>query len=275
MHGHEDRALQETGKSMIRNTFCILDGIGEKLERRLWRQGILTWEDFAGVDELLGFSHERKRQFDDNLAHDRDELEAGNARYFARRIKRREHWRLFDIFKDHAVCLDIETNGYQPDSGGYVTCVGLYDGFDYKCLVRGENLSAERLNSELSRYKCLVTFYGAAFDVPFMLRSFHGLRFDIPHFDLCFAARRLGFRGGLKRLEHEFGIEREESVRGLDGYDAVKLWELARRGSSESLETLIKYNREDTVNLMDMASVFYEKLRHSTGIEEYLACGVA
>lgn len=260
---------------MIRNTFCILDGIGEKRERRLWREGILTWEDFARADELLGFSRERKRQFDENLAHDTVELEAGNARYFARTIKRREHWRLFDIFKDDAVCMDIETNGYQPGFGGYVTCVGFYDGFDYRCLLRGDDLTAENINRELSRYKCLVTFYGAAFDVPFMLRSFRGLTFDIPHFDLCFAAKRLGFKGGLKKLEHEFGIEREESVRGLDGYDAVKLWDLARRGSHQALETLIKYNREDTVNLMMMAHVFYEKLRHLTGIEEYLACGVA
>jgi uncharacterized protein YprB with RNaseH-like and TPR domain len=260
---------------MIRNTFCTLDGIGEKLERRLWREGVLTWADFMRSGEVLGFSHERKKSFDDRLDLDRIELDAGNARYFSSRIKRREHWRLFDAFKDYAVCLDIETNGYQPGSGGYVTVVGLYDGFDYKCFVRGENLTAENLNRELSRYKCLITFYGAAFDVPFMLRSFKGLKFDIPHFDLCFAARRLGFKGGLKKLEHEFGIERDESVRGLDGYDAVKLWELARRGSREALGTLIKYNREDTVNLMGMASVFYEKLRHSTGIEEYLACGVA
>ncbi|MEJ2695457.1 MAG: ribonuclease H-like domain-containing protein [Candidatus Sulfobium sp.] len=260
---------------MIRNTFCILDGIGEKLERRLWREGILTWADFTDAGEVLGFSRERKKAFDERLGCDRCELDAGNARYFSSRMKRREHWRLFDTFKDHAVCLDIETNGYQPGAGGYVTVVGLYDGFDYKCLVRGENLSAENLNNELSRYKCLVTFYGAAFDVPFMLRSFNGLKFDIPHFDLCFAAKRLGIKGGLKRLEQDFGIERDEAVRGLDGYDAVKLWELARRGSYEARETLIKYNREDTVNLMGMAPVFYEKLKQSTGIEEYLTCGVA
>jgi len=262
-------------RPMIKNTFCILDGIGEKLERRLWREGILTWEDFTGASDVLSLSPERKCLLDGILARDKAELATGNAGYFSHRIKRREHWRLFDMFKDHAVCLDIETNGYQPNAGGYVTVVGLYDGYDYKSFVKGENLTSENLSRELDRYKCLITFYGAAFDVPFMLRTFHGVRFDLPHFDLCFAARRLGFKGGLKRLEHDFGIERDESVQGLDGYDAVKLWEHARRGSCEARETLIKYNREDTVNLMRMAPVFYERLRQSTGIEEYLSCAVA
>lgn len=260
---------------MIKNTFCILDGIGEKLERRLWREGILTWEDFAGAGELLGFGKDRKGLYDDTLHHFADELNASNARYFSDRIKRREHWRLFDEFKDSAVCMDIETNGFQPNCGGYVTVVGLYDGFEYKRFVRGENLSVENINRELERYKCLITFYGAVFDVPFMLRSLNGIRFDIPHFDLCFAARRLGFNGGLKKLEQTMGIERVEEVKGLDGYDAVKLWELARKGSRESMDILVQYNKEDTVNLMKIASVFYERLRQSTGIEEYLSCAIA
>ncbi len=260
---------------MIENTFCILDGIGEKLERRLWREGILTWKDFTEAKSVLGFSRERKCIFDESLFHDGEELAAGNARYFAARIRRREHWRLFNFFRDRTVFLDIETNGYQPNAGGYVTVVGLFDGFDYKCLVRGENLTAYNLKKELARYKCLVTFYGASFDVPFMQKAFEDIEFDIPHFDLCFAAKRLGYKGGLKKLEQHLGIEREEAVKGLDGYDAVKLWDHSRKGSRESLDLLIRYNREDTVNLAQIASLFYEKLRHSTGIEEYLSCGVA
>jgi uncharacterized protein YprB with RNaseH-like and TPR domain len=259
---------------MIRNTFCSLDGIGEKLERRLWREGILTWKDFISARAPLGLSAERKSFLDDCLCRDSEELGSANAVYFSGRLRRREHWRLFDFFRHGAVCLDIETNGYQPGSGGVVTVVGLYDGFDYTCLVRGENLSGETLKKELSRYKCLITFYGAAFDIPFLSRSFAGVKIDIPHIDLCFAAKRLGLKGGLKKLEFELGIIRDESVQGLDGYDAVKLWEHADRGSQEAMETLVRYNREDTVNLMHIASIFYERLRRSTGIEEYLPCGV-
>lgn len=260
---------------MIKNSFCILEGIGEKLERRLWKEGVLTWEDFLEKEELLGFSQARKGILDEGLIQYRSELDAGNAGYFFSRVRRREHWRLFDFFRDSTVCLDIETNGLQPGSGGVVTLVGLYDGYDYKCLVRGEDLTAGNLARELAAYKYLVTFYGASFDIPFILKSFDGLRIDMPHFDLCFAAKRLGMKGGLKKLEHILGIEREESVQGLDGYAAVKLWESARRGSSEALDLLVRYNREDTVNLMQIAALFYDKLRLSTGIEEYLHCGVA
>jgi uncharacterized protein YprB with RNaseH-like and TPR domain len=66
-------------------------------------------------------------------------------------------------------------------------------------------------------------------------------------------------------------MERSEETRGLDGYDAVILWERARRGREDALELLVKYNREDTVNLMDIARDVYRRLRASTGIEDY-AC---
>jgi hypothetical protein len=59
-------------------------------------------------------------------------------------------------------------------------------------------------------------------------------------------------------------------VKGLNGYDAVKLWEKARKGSKEALDLLRIYNKEDTVNLFEIADVVYRKLRSQTGIEEYL-----
>lgn len=253
---------------MIRRTFSLLNGIGEKLERHIWRKGILTWEDFCNCKEIEGISPERKIIYDNQLVQASMELSFGNAEYFARIMKRREHWRLFDAFKDGAVCLDIETNGLQPGHGGYATVVGFYDGCEWKYLKRGENLTVDNLNRELSGYKYLITFYGAAFDVPFLLRSFPGIRFDIPHFDLCFAARRLGINGGLKKLEALFGINRDDSVKGMDGYDAVKLWEQAKKGSIEAMELLLVYNREDTMNLLGLAEILYERLKNSTGIEE-------
>lgn len=260
---------------MIRHTFSLLNGIGERFERHIWKRGILTWSDFCGSGEVEGINPERKRVYDDRLAQASAELNLGNAEYFAKTLKRREHWRLFEAFKDEAVCLDIETNGFHPGYGGFVTVVGLYDGCDWRCLVRGENLTAETLNRELSGYKCLITFYGAAFDVPFLLRSLPGVRFDIPHFDLSFAAKRLEIKGGLKKLEGLFGIDREDVVRGMNGYDAVRLWEQAQKGSSEAMELLLTYNKEDTANLMLLADILYRKMKSSTGIEEYINCGCA
>lgn len=255
---------------MIRNTFSILNGIGEKLERKLWRSGILTWDDFINASDISFISPYKKLLFDERLSSASQELDNANAGYFTDTIKRRDHWRLFDVFKGEAACLDIETTGFMPEKGGYVTVVGIYDGYDYRCLVRGRGLTSENLNKELSEYKYLITFYGSAFDIPFLMRTMSDMKFDMPHFDLCFGARKLGLKGGLKRLEIDFGIERPEAVKGINGYDAVKLWEHARSGSSEAIDLLIMYNKEDTVNLFNIADIIYQRLRSQTGIDEYL-----
>lgn len=259
---------------MIRNTFTILDGIGQKLERRLWREGVLTWEDFLDTNPLF-ISPQRKEVFDETLESAFTELNDGNAEYFASAVKRYEHWRLFDVFKNDAVCLDIETNGLPPNSGGYVTLVGMYNGEGYKCFVRGENLTTDALNEELSKHKYLITFFGSVFDVPFLKSCFRGLRLDIPHFDLCFGARRIGLRGGLKKIEPYFGIQRHDDVKGMDGYDAVLLWQEVERGCCRALNLLMRYNREDTVNLFGIADTIYGRLKTLTGIEEFLGSTVS
>lgn len=254
---------------MIRNTFSILSGIGEKLERRLWRNGILTWDDFINSPVPDFISPAKKMLFDKRLSVASRRLSNGDSGYFNGTLRRNEHWRLFDAFRADAVCLDIETNGFQPGNGGYVTLVGLYDGDDYKCFIKGKDLTPENLKAALSGYKYLITFFGSVFDVPFLNRTL-SLEPGIPHFDLCFGARRLGLKGGLKRLESSFGIQRRETVRGMSGYDAVLLWERARRGSKEALELLVLYNKEDTVNLMGIADTIYRELRATTGIETFM-----
>jgi uncharacterized protein YprB with RNaseH-like and TPR domain len=254
---------------MIRNTFSLLKGIGEGLERKLWRKGILEWGDFLDTPRIGFISDERKKLFDDALVSAKNRLSEGDLGYFAELLKPREHWRLYEEFKGEAVCLDIETNGYPPWSGGYVTVVGLYDGYDYKAFVRGKNLSAEDLEKELSGYRYLITFFGSGFDMPFLKETL-GVTFRGAHFDLCFGARKAGLKGGLKRIEEEMGIERDESVKGLDGYDAVKLWREARYGNQDAQDLLITYNRSDTVNLYPLSGIIYKKLRATSGIEEYL-----
>ena len=254
---------------MIRNTFSILEGIGPKLERALWRKGILEWGDFIGAPEIKTISPVRKAVFDKRLMDAGKRLAMGDSGYFAQALKLKEHWRLYEVFRDRAVCLDIETNGWHHAAGGYVTVVGLYDGFDYKAFVRGENLSSEALKKELSRYRYVITFFGSGFDLPFLKESL-GIDFEMAHFDLCFGARKLGITGGLKKIEPLLGIHRDDSVKGLDGYQAVRLWHEAKRGNRAAFDLLITYNREDTVNLMGMAKTLYERLKTQTGIGTFL-----
>ncbi len=255
---------------MIRNTFSIIGGVGEKTERKFWEEGFLTWDDFLSSSSPRFLSSARKRQYDDFLEKASLRLDEEDAGYFTQTLKRSEHWRLYDVFGGEAVCLDIESNGWHVEAGGYPTVVGLYDGHDYQSFVWGENLTGAALTEALSGYKYLITFFGAVFDIPFLEKSLRDFRVRMPHFDLCFGAKKVGLTGGLKRIEAEIGIVREDDTVGIDGYEAVLLWQRARRGDSSALDLLVRYNREDTVNLMELAAVVYPRLRASTGIEEYL-----
>ncbi|MCS7214890.1 MAG: ribonuclease H-like domain-containing protein [Thermodesulfovibrio sp.] len=256
---------------MIKNTFLMLEGIGEKRERKLWKEGILTWDDFFHCKEVLDIDFEKKRIYDDFLWRAFEALSHKDCSFFSKNLKKREHWRLFQEFLNNAVCLDIETNGFTHEKGGYVTVVGLYSLDGYKCLIRGEDLTEENLQKNLNEYKYLITFYGTIFDIPFLKKEFPNLDIEhIPHFDLFFASKRLGIQGGLKKLETMFLIEREEELKGLNGYDAVKLWKGYLNGSIDSLELLISYNKADTESLFHLGKIFYGMLRSQVGIEEFI-----
>jgi uncharacterized protein YprB with RNaseH-like and TPR domain len=105
-----------------------------------------------------------------------------------------------------------------------------------------------------------VTFFGSVFDVPYLSAKFPDLQFPALHFDLCFAARRLALRGGLKHIEQGMGIDRHQAISGLDGLDAVRLWFQWRRGDTIARDTLLSYNRADTENLVLLADRFYEDM---------------
>lgn len=254
---------------MIQNTFTLLQGIGEKTEQRLWAQGILCWDDFLKTPSIAWMGAEKKHFYDSVLKTARTQLQAGNSDFFLRVLRPRDHWRLFQDMREYAVALDIETSGYTVQQGGYVTMVGLYDGFDYRPLVRGDGLDKKQLSHELAGYKYLITFFGTVFDLPFLKEAL-GFQYAGLHFDLCFAARRAGIKGGLKKLEQLLGIPRDESVKGFDGFDAVRLWNAAERGSSQARELLEAYNRCDTVNLFELADILYYMLRAQTGVHAFM-----
>jgi hypothetical protein len=148
--------------------------------------------------------------------------------------------------------------------------VGLYDGFDYRSLVQGINLTSKRLELELAQYDYIITFYGSVFDLPFLREAFN-LTTHVPHFDLCFSGRKTGLKGGLKKVEETLGIYRDASVKGFDGFDAVRLWNEAQNGSDEAMELLLTYNRCDTENLFSLAEIIFERLVAQTGIASFIA----
>jgi uncharacterized protein YprB with RNaseH-like and TPR domain len=248
---------------MIERTFVHLSGIGEHTERRLWLAGIGDWAAFRTQGALPGISRPRKALYDADLSIAEDRLQRGDVRYFAAALKARDQWRLFERFRSRAVCLDIETTGM---GGADITVVGLYGNETMTTLIQGDSLSEERLASELARYDVLITFFGSVFDVPCLRARYPRLRLDHAHVDLCFVAKRLGITGGLKRIEREAGIERPADLAGLDGWDAVRLWQLWRRGDAAALDRLIAYNAADTRNLAVLADSLCPALAERYGI---------
>lgn len=244
---------------MLTSTFVFLNGIGPSTERRLWQDGALHWEDFLDRPSFPGISSARKTLYDRTILDAQTHLNAGNACYFKTSLKSRDHWRLFDHFRHRTLYLDIETTGMSARDG-QITVVGLYRNGRMSSLLRGDSLTEERLHDELARTDLLVTFFGSGFDIPYLQAKFPRLDLSKPHFDLCFAARRLGLQGGLKSIERELCIDREADLTGMDGWEAVHLWAQWQSGDEASLDRLLRYNAADTRNLEPLAELLYERL---------------
>ncbi len=250
---------------MIRRRFIVFKGIGQKTERAIWNAGVPNWQTFldAGAVETLTpkkYDRLRPRVDEWNAA-----LDHRDTAFFAGNLPRAEHWHLFDTFGDSVRYLDIETTGLSP---GYndVTVVGIHDGNEFQALIRGQGLSAQSIREALDGCKLLVSYFGSGFDVPFLRAAFPELAWDIPHFDLCFAGRRLGLTGGLKFVEKELGIERPADLVEVDGFEAVRLWHrYDRAGDEAALEKLVAYNEADTANLAVIAPLMYERLCRKVG----------
>ena len=245
---------------MIESTFCFLPGVGSTTERRLWRQGLLTWADFLSRPSIDHIGPARKALYDAQIELAAEQHARDNARYFGVVLPSSEHWRLYEWLHSRAVYLDIET-----DSFGQITVVGLYGRGRMTSLVRGESLSAARLAEAFRHHDLLVTFCGTTFDLPMLLRQFPDLPLDQPHVDICLLGRRLGYRGGLKAIERQLGINREQELEGMNGDDAVRCWNRWRHSRQQDAKArLLRYNEADCVNLQPLADAFCRLMAQST-----------
>jgi hypothetical protein len=214
---------------MIKRTFVHLPGIGLRTEAQFWRQGLTTWEDFLTVRRISGLGAERlawlKGLLEESLRH------LHRPDYFASHFPTGELWRLFHHFR-------------------------LYDGRTMRQFVLGDNLT--EFPGALADIDVLVTFNGSQFDLPVLRAYFHDLTLPPLHLDLRFILARLGYRGGLKRIEPRFGITRAPEVAGLNGYDAVLLWQRFQRGDLTARKLLLQYNEEDVLNLETLMEQAFE-----------------
>lgn len=237
---------------MLEHTFIHIPGIGPKTERRIWGLGIPTWQAFLDYKTTRLFPKRHDvlcRELIASLDHRHD------IAFFSARLPPGEMWRLFGAFQHKAVYLDIETSGGWQGMDD-ITVIGIYDGIDVQTFVSGINL--DDFEMAIAAYDLVITFNGALFDLPLIRSRFPGISLPPAHIDLRFLLKKLGHAGGLKRIEKNLGISRES---GMDGYDAVRLWQAYQWGDGAALETLIRYNRADIVNLKPLMEMGCRKMK--------------
>jgi len=241
---------------LLRHTFLHVPGVGQITERRLWAQGLLSWKDCLCHVETRPLSGYIRGTLAPYLEASVKALEGRDARYFEERLPPAEMWRAYPEFGDRVAFVDIETTGLYHGTD-VITVIGLFDGKSTKVFIRGINL--EEFPLELKKYSLLVTFNGKRFDLPFLRRTFGELPDHIADIDLYYVLKKLGYRGGLKSIERQLGLEREGALQGVDGFLAVLLWREYERGNQAALHTLVRYNLEDVVNMQYLADIAYNQ----------------
>ena len=233
------------------HSFVFLEKIGKKKEQQLWARGITDWITFLRTENIPGISKQVKDYYDRRIREAQKALATENTDYFTQNFPAKEHWRLYDHWKDECGFLDIET-----DSQGKVIVVGISNYFTTNHFVRGVNLGKELLEKELSKYNLLVTFNGAAFDLPKLEKQLQ-LQIGIPHIDLKPLCVNQGLKGGLKEVEKMLKLKRPQHLYG----NPVELWKAFHAsGDREWLDLLLAYNTEDVENLKRIMDNVYQQL---------------
>jgi uncharacterized protein YprB with RNaseH-like and TPR domain len=152
---------------------------------------------------------------------------------------------------DCCAYLDIETTGLSPVESE-LTVIGIYreNGNDSRVMqLVGDDISGDSLMSAIGTVTKLYTYNGSRFDLPFIKAKLNvDLTECCPHEDLMYACWKKNLKGGLKSVERQLGIARE--LTGVDGWIAVQLWwNYINDGDLDALAMLLKYNKEDVVNL--------------------------
>ena len=249
--------------TLLTRTFLHLPHIGPQRERHYWEKSVLCWDDLLGQRDL--FDESPPSPLENELALSRQKLAQGDARWFDERLGPEHAWRMAADFDDGRIgYLDIETDGspgdHLPDGAerpGGTTVLSVWDGIRARVFVRGEEM--DELPRYLSRYKVLCTFNGKSFDIPYLEHCYGKGFFKGAHLDLRPITRAVGLTGGLKKIEKLIGVQRPKAIAHYTGWDAVKLWGAFKRGRTDALEPLSRYNLADTVNLQTVMRAAYNQ----------------
>ncbi|MBY0328329.1 MAG: ribonuclease H-like domain-containing protein, partial [Gemmataceae bacterium] len=122
---------------------------------------------------------------------------------------------------------------------------------------------------DIQNYRLLISYNGKSFDIPF-IETYFNIRVPQAHIDLRYPLKSLGLQGGLKGVEKQLGINRDE-LNDVNGYDAVLLWnEYKKKGDKAVLDTLLAYNIQDTIVLHTlMVHTHNEKIKTTPFAKSY------
>jgi uncharacterized protein len=233
---------------VLTNSFIHIPGISKEKEVMLWSSNILNWQEFLDNDT---FPSMRSWIEESVEAHQNN-----NHKFFLTHLPGNEHWRVYKQF--NCCFLDIETTGLSKHYHD-VTVIGLYDGKESKIFINGKNM--DQFPAEMAKYSTIISFNGKCFDVPFLKAKFPEIDFNKFHIDLRYVMKSIGYSGGLKKIEKEVGICRDDDLQDISGFDAIRLWRQYQRGDEEALKLLVKYNIADIENLKTLMDFTYDKLR--------------
>jgi uncharacterized protein len=243
---------------MLKNSFIHIPGVSKETEELIWQNNILSWQEFATNSHLLPLPDAKIALINSHVNNSLEALKNKEFNFFKNGLAEKEHWRMYKDLKHKCCFLDIETTGLSRHYND-ITTIGIFDGQTSKVFVKGQNM--ELFAKEIQKYEMIITFNGKTFDLPFIKTKFPDLCLDKIHIDLRYPLAKLGYSGGLKRIEKELGIARDDEIGDMDGREAVRLWYRYKKGDLAALELLKKYNIADVVNLQNLMDFTFNKLK--------------
>ncbi len=254
---------------MLTSSFLFAQGITEDMERAIWARGVTSWEilrKYPGeAAEVIGDSRSQKLLA--AVAEAETARVNGDYAWFRKHWPEKSLWRLWKGFcaPEQVALVDIETTGRTP---GYdnITVIGLANGVQEYAFVAGRPQANDQAIEEyleaIKAYHLLITFNGVSFDVPFIEKHFaaQGYHVEQPHLDLIWPARSIGLSGGLKDMEKQVGIVREEDIADVRGAEAITLWgQWTQRNDRAAYDRLVTYCKADCTNLQPFAEHIYNR----------------
>ncbi len=247
-------------KILIKNKFYFFPNIGFKKEEKIisfLKQNNCNsnfWDCFLKQKKVIGISNKKKFFYDSLIKFLERKLLEEDFEIFKIFLDVKDHYLLYDFFKDKIVFLDIETYGY--DKNKNITFIGLSDGIDFK-IFNPNNLTFDI--KKILEGKMIVTFNGNVFDIPHIKKKLQ-YNFENNFFiDLRFLLQKINVKGSLKKVEEEFNINRNLK---LNSGDPLLLYKkLLATQDYYFLELLEEYIRQDVESLTILLPKIIRRLK--------------